>query len=98
MRNPGRQQSDGRELVRLRQLRFQFYTFRDVVDNNQPSDHVELRRDQRRNRDVKDSRLLRGCMEPKLVQVVNAGTLTLPVKRFYERRRENLVHRPGTSL
>ena len=37
-------------------------------------------------------------MGPKLVQVMNAGSLTHPVKLFHERSRENLAQRPGQSL
>ena len=42
MRDSGRQQSDRRELVGLRKLRFQFHALGDVVHDDQPPDHVEL--------------------------------------------------------
>ena len=56
VRHARRQQSDRRKLVGLRELRFQFDALGDVVHDDQPADHVELLRDQRRDGHVDDAR------------------------------------------
>src|SRR5436305_6289200 len=44
VRDARREQSDGREFVGLRKLRFQLNSFGDVVHNDQPADDIELSR------------------------------------------------------
>ena len=52
MGDTGREQSYRGKLVRLRELRFQFHTFRDVIHNNQSPDHIELPGDQGGDRHI----------------------------------------------
>jgi len=59
MGNAGGQQSDGRELLRLGELRFQLDTIGDVVNQDDTADGDEVARDQGRDGDVGD----RSCRE-----------------------------------
>ena len=86
VRDARRQQADRRQLLRLRQLRFQLDALGDVVHDDQPPDDAEVFADQRSDGDVGDARVT-GCRaQPELVQVVDARCLAHPVILFQERR------------
>src|ERR1017187_2802078 len=74
-----RQQSDGGELFRLGELRFQLDAFGDVVHDDQAADHAEVLADQRRDGDVGDAGVARGGTQTKLVEIVDSRTLPYPV-------------------
>ncbi len=52
VRHARRQQADGAELVGLHQAPLQLVAIRDVVENDQPPDLLQILRDQRRDRDI----------------------------------------------
>ena len=71
MRNTRSQQTDGRKLVRLRELGFQFHALGDVIHDDEPPDHVEIPRDQRRNGGIDDPGFSRRGRQAEFVEIVN---------------------------
>src|SRR5262245_51568587 len=91
MRHAGGEQADGRELLRLAQLRFEVDTLGDVVDDDQAPDHAELASNQWSDGDVSDTRIAGACRQPELVKVVNVRILADAIELFHEGRREDLA-------
>jgi hypothetical protein len=98
VRHSRRQQSDGRKLVGLRELRFQIDTLGNVIHDDQPANHVEFPRHQRGNRDIYDAALPGRRGQPELVQIVDSGVLSHPVKFLHKCRRKHVTQGPSQCL
>ena len=91
MRNPRRHQANGRQLVRLRQLRLQFNALRNVVDDDEATFHAEISSHQRRDRNVDSASFPRRRVESELVQIVYARVLPNVMELLHERRRHHFA-------
>ena len=98
MGHPGSQQSDGAELVSLRQLRFQRDALGDVVDQNDAAHRNKIPRQQRRDCDVGGALLACAGGQRELIKVMNALLVAEALQRLDELHREDSTQFLADSL
>ena len=81
MGHTGRQQTNGREFVGLRQLCFQLHALGDVIHDNDAADHLEVARNQGRNGHIGAAVLAAAGLQPEAVEIVDSR-LILQTQEF----------------